>query len=228
MKNNIKKIDWDEIDTVLLDMDGTLIDLHHEDVFWSEMVPKAYAKKHGMELPDAKKVVFHEYEKKSPRSLMWGDVSRWEKELGLPVRSMRRRIKPLVKLHPHTLRFLRFLKKRNKRVHLVTAADPKDIDIEMAHTKIGEYFDGIYTIIDLGVTKHYPLFWKRLQSKINFDKNRTLLAEDNESILRAAKKFGIKYVVFKSKSSSRKPPRVPKGLFCVHHFDDLLPGKTGQ
>lgn len=220
MKNSA--VNWQEIDTVLLDMDGTLIDLHHEDVFWEEMVPKAYARKNSLALDEAKRVVFARYKKKSQRSLIWGDISRWERELGLPVRKMRRRIKPFIKLHPHTVRFLSFLKRRNKKVYLVTAADSRDIDIEMAHTKIGKYFDGIYTIIDFGITKHYPLFWKRLQKKIKFDKSRTLLAEDNEAILRTAKKFGIKYVVFKSKASSRKPPHFPKDLFCVHHFDDIL------
>lgn len=221
MKNKAS-INWSSIDTVLLDMDGTLIDQHHEDVFWKDMVPKAYAKKNNLALDEAKRILFAKYNKKSPRSLIWGNMDARGKELGLELRSMRSKIKPFIKLHPHTLRFLRFLKKQKKRIYLVTAADPKDIDIEMAHTKIGEYFNGVYTVLDLGFTKHYPLFWKRLQKKIRFDKNRTLLAEDNENILRVAKSFGIKYVVFKSKSSSRKPPHVPKGLLCVRHFDDLM------
>lgn len=216
------RIDWSFIDTVLLDMDGTLIDQHHEDVFWEKMVPQAYAKRYRMSLNEAKKIVFEKYKKKSERSLVWGDIGAWGKDLGLPLRRMRYKIKPFIKLHPHTVRFLRFLRKQKKKVYLVTAADPKDIDIEITHTKIGKYFDGVYTTLDMRITKHYHLFWRRLQRKIHFDKDRTLLAEDNKHILRVARSFGIKYLVFKSKSSSRKPPYRPNGLFCVHHFDDIL------
>ena len=28
-------VDWDSIDTVLLDMDGTLLDLHFDNYFWT-------------------------------------------------------------------------------------------------------------------------------------------------------------------------------------------------
>lgn len=32
-------IAWKEIDTVLLDMDGTLLDLNFDNHFWKEFVP---------------------------------------------------------------------------------------------------------------------------------------------------------------------------------------------
>ena len=32
--------DWQEIDTVLLDMDGTLLDLHYDNYFWLTHIPK--------------------------------------------------------------------------------------------------------------------------------------------------------------------------------------------
>ncbi|MGD8938682.1 MAG: haloacid dehalogenase, partial [Gammaproteobacteria bacterium] len=35
-------IDWTQIDTVLLDMDGTLLDLHFDNHFWREHVPLRY------------------------------------------------------------------------------------------------------------------------------------------------------------------------------------------
>lgn len=220
MKNKAA-INWDKIDTVLLDMDGTLIDQHHEDVFWGTMVPEAYARKHGISVKEAEGIVFGKYDAKKCH-LDWGNIDAWEKDLGMKLWKMRRRIKPFIRLHPHTARFLRFLKRRGKKVYLVSSAPRSAIDFELAHTKIGKYFDGIYTQTDIGKSKHDGLFWKRLQRKLKFDRHRTLLAEDNEGIARAAKKFGMKYVIFKSKSSSRKPPYIPRGLLCVRHFDDIL------
>ena len=34
--------DWRAIDTVLLDMDGTLLDLRFDNYFWLELVPRKY------------------------------------------------------------------------------------------------------------------------------------------------------------------------------------------
>ncbi len=36
-------INWNEIDTILLDMDGTLLDLHFDNFFWQELIPIKYA-----------------------------------------------------------------------------------------------------------------------------------------------------------------------------------------
>ena len=35
------ELDWTSIDTVLLDMDGTLLDLRFDNWFWQEHVPDA-------------------------------------------------------------------------------------------------------------------------------------------------------------------------------------------
>ena len=41
---------WSTIDTVLLDMDGTLLDLHYDNHFWMEHLPQRYAQLHGVSL----------------------------------------------------------------------------------------------------------------------------------------------------------------------------------
>ncbi|HNG60363.1 MAG TPA: haloacid dehalogenase, partial [Cellvibrionaceae bacterium] len=38
-------IPWQAIDTLLLDMDGTLLDLHYDNYFWLEYLPRAFAAK---------------------------------------------------------------------------------------------------------------------------------------------------------------------------------------
>ena len=39
---------WSEIDTVMFDMDGTLLDLHFDNFFWLKLVPEHFSKQHGV------------------------------------------------------------------------------------------------------------------------------------------------------------------------------------
>ena len=39
---------WSEIDTVMFDMDGTLLDLHFDNFFWLKVVPEHFSKHHGV------------------------------------------------------------------------------------------------------------------------------------------------------------------------------------
>ena len=215
-------IEWNAIDTVLLDMDGTLLDDHYEDFFWDVEVPKRYAAKYIITTKEANKRLQKLYYKHE-KSMAWSDIDFWEKELDMKLWSIRHQLRHLVRLHPHTIRFLRFLKKHKKRIYLVTASHPKDIDFKFGYSKIGGYFDGICTSFDFGISKHDKLFWKNLQKKLKYDNNRTLFADDKEKIVRVAKSSGIKWVIVKSKSSSKKPANMPKNLLYVHHFDDIIP-----
>jgi len=58
-------IDWRAIDTVLLDMDGTLLDLHFDNHFWQEHVPVRYAEKHGLPPARAHRLLMDTYRAKA-------------------------------------------------------------------------------------------------------------------------------------------------------------------
>src|SRR3989304_1461439 len=98
-------IPWDQIETVLLDMDGTLIDDYHEDVFWHKIVPKAFAAKHGVDFEKAVRKVQEIYDSKRG-TLEWGTVDKWARDLDLDVLGIRLQLRKLIKLHPHTIKFL--------------------------------------------------------------------------------------------------------------------------
>ncbi len=217
----MQKPDWDKIDTVLLDMDGTLIDKRHEDDFWGEDVPKAYAKKKGISLETAKQIAYKKYHA-IEGTYDWSDVGHWEKEFGVKLWGIKKESVMKMRLHPHTLRFLKFLKKNKKKVYLVTASMPRDLKMKLKHLKMTEYFDKIYTQFDINETKTTKQFWIKLQKVNGYDNDRTLLAEDTEAVTNAAKLAGIRWFIYKSLYSSKKPPVTPKGFFCVRHFDEVI------
>ena len=55
-------IDWMQIDKVFLDMDGTLLDLHFDNHFWLEHVPRRYAESRGLELEQAREELMRRYQ----------------------------------------------------------------------------------------------------------------------------------------------------------------------
>ena len=48
-------VNWNKIESILLDLDGTLLDLNFDLHFWLEYIPKVYSKKHNISFQDAKK-----------------------------------------------------------------------------------------------------------------------------------------------------------------------------
>ena len=51
-------INWQDIDTVLLDIDGTLLDLHYDNFVWDQVVPEAYAQLKQLPYAEAKEQLF--------------------------------------------------------------------------------------------------------------------------------------------------------------------------
>ena len=48
LQNFSQDFDWKAVDTVLLDMDGTLLDLHFDNAYWLEYMPSVYGEMNGL------------------------------------------------------------------------------------------------------------------------------------------------------------------------------------
>ena len=70
---------WQEVDWVLLDMDGTLLDKYFDDYFWETLVPREYARDRGLGLAEACEELFARY-KREEGTLNWTDIDFWSRE----------------------------------------------------------------------------------------------------------------------------------------------------
>lgn len=215
-------LDWKEIDTVLLDMDGTLLDRHFDDHFWLEHVPKTFAMKHGIPLAEAKDRLYRLF-KSQENTLNWTDLDYWSAHLGLDIPLLKMEVDHLIAVHPFVVEFLLFLRQHGKNIHLVTNAHGKTLNMKMRLTRLGPYFTGIISAHDLGLPKEVPDFWAKLQQKIPFNPQRTLLGEDSETNLSTAAMFGIRYLVHVSRSSSREPAKNSPRFHSIDFFNRLIP-----
>jgi putative hydrolase of the HAD superfamily len=215
-------VDWKEIDTVLLDMDGTLLDKHFDDYFWEHYVPENYAARHGLTLAASREALLEKY-RRQEGTLAWTDLDYWSDVLGLDIPALKIKVDHLIQVHPYVIDFLKFSRENRKKTYLVTNAHSKTLGIKMARTAIGAYFDRIICAEEIGTAKEDPAFWGRLQTRLQFDRDRTLFADDTERVLLSARTFGFRTLIYVARPSSKRPVEHSAHFPSIEYFNELLP-----
>ncbi|VAW51416.1 GMP/IMP nucleotidase YrfG [hydrothermal vent metagenome] len=187
-----KILPWENIETVLLDMDGTLLDLHFDNHFWLSHVPKCYAEKHGLTQDEAHKTLMQRYGEVRG-SLNWYCVDFWTKELSLDIEKLKHDTAEKISIRAEVVNFLFWLNANNKRVVLVTNAHQASLNLKMDKTNLHVYFDEIINAHDIGLAKEHAGFWEKLQAVEPYSKQRTLLIDDNLEVLDSAYEYGIEH-----------------------------------
>lgn len=214
-------IKWNNIETVLLDMDGTLLDKHFDDYFWEQYVPEHYSLKHDCTIEEARKDLLERY-RQVENTLDWTDLDYWSEKLGLDIPELKIRINHLIDVHPYVPDFLRFCSNKGKNVFLVTNAHPKTLAIKLQKTDIGHLFDRIICAEEVGMAKEDDQFWEQLEKMIGFDKKRTMLADDTEKVLLSAEHYGMGVLIYVARSSSRKPVQYSRKYPSIEYFKELI------
>lgn len=214
--------DWNNIDTVLLDMDGTLLDLYFDNHFWLEHLPLRYAERHGVREEYARSYLAEVFAAQRG-TLNWYCVDYWSHQLQLDIGELKREIQHLIAIRPHVENFLQRLHTGSRNVWLVTNAHRKSLDIKMAHTGIGRWFDRIICSHDFAQPKENAEFWRRLREEHPFDPERSLFIDDSASVLHAAQQFGIRYLLTLLQPDSRQAHREQTEFPGILHFDEIMP-----
>ena len=216
------KIHWNEIDTVLLDMDGTLLDRHFDDHFWLEHVPARWAARNNTDLEFARTHLYALF-RSQENTLNWTDLDYWSDRLKMDIPLLKKEVEHLIAVHPFVIEFLLFLKQHQKTVWLVTNAHSKTLDLKMKKTLIGPYFDGIISAHQVGLPKEDDRFWQALQDFIPYAPDRTLLGEDSETNLETAARYNLKYLIYVGRYSSSLPPQTSQHFATINYFSQLIP-----
>ncbi len=189
----VEKPAWAHIDTVLLDLDGTLLDLAFDNYFWLELIPCAYAVSRSLTTDEARTLLTPRFRAREG-TLAWYCVEHWSRELGLDVLALKRNVAQRVAWLPGAEGFLRTLRAAGKRVVLITNTHPRVLEIKAERTGVTGYFDAVFCSHQFGFPKEHPRFWEAVQAVEPFDRERTLFVDDSPPVLRAARAAGIRWI----------------------------------
>jgi HAD superfamily hydrolase (TIGR01509 family) len=214
-------IDWQNVDTVFLDMDGTLLDLNFDNHFWLDFVPLRYAERHGISPDEAKRRLAPRFKAMEGR-LEWYCLDYWSAQLNIDLAELKAELAGLIAVLPHVTEFLDAVRSLGKRLVLLTNAHPKSLGLKMEKTCLNRFFDRIISAHALGRPKEDPHFWALLGAVETFSPAGTLLVDDSLSVLRSARRFGIEHLIAVRKNDSRRPVRTITEFPAIDDFRELL------
>jgi len=220
-KSQTIKINWQAIDTVLLDMDGTLLDLHFDNYFWQTWLPKRYADIHGMDL-DTTLQKLNAHIESYRGTLQWYCLDFWSNAFSVDISALKKEVQHKIAYRPQVQDFLKQLRQTNKRIWLVTNAHRDSVNLKVAMTGLDQYLDELISSHDFDQPKESIHFWSKMHKAFPFDLEKTLFVDDTVSVLKTAQEFGIKHLLGIHQPDSQQP-RMMDEFPAIHHFDEILP-----
>ena len=215
------KVEWESIDTVLLDMDGTILDLSFDNFFWLELLPRVYAEKHQLTLQESRQFLRESYGAIEGK-LQWYCLDFWSERLAIDIPKLKYSIREKVAFRHGAVAFLDFLVKQQKKVYLVTNAHRKSLEIKLLNADFHRYFNDLSSSHDFGFPKEEQKYWELLRDKFQFDPATTLFVDDSVRILTAAKTFGIQHLLGIAQPDSGKPPQDCSPFAAIKDFKKIF------
>jgi HAD superfamily hydrolase (TIGR01509 family) len=214
-------VNWGSVDTVMLDMDGTLLDLRFDNWFWQTFVPGRYAAAHGISEAEAQTRLTPKF-RDVEHTLQWYCIDYWTRELKLDIPALKRETLPRVGFLPGAEAFLRKLRASGKRVVLVTNSHPTTLAIKNERVALTQYFDACYSSQPFDAPKEDAAFWPRLAAREEFSRQRTLFIDDSLRVLQCARSYGIAHLRAVRCPDSGAPPQATADFAAVDGVAELL------
>lgn len=222
----IPDIEWAAVETVLLDMDGTILDLAYDNYFWRRHLPLAFARRHGVAPAAAARELLQRFAALEG-SLEWYCLDYWSQELALDLRALKQATATQIRYLPGAPGFLARARAMGLRLVLVTNAHPDTLAVKLERTGLAGQLDAIHSSHEFAMAKEEPEFWQRLATRERFDPARTLLLDDSLPVLRSAKRYGVQGLVTIGMPDTTRPVRHIDEFSCVARIADLLPNEDG-
>jgi putative hydrolase of the HAD superfamily len=185
--------DWSGIDTICLDLDGTLLDQAYDNHIWRDLVPQRFAAAHALDLPAAHTEIARRFEARRG-TLSWYCIDHWSRDLGIDIGALHREVRSIVAWLPGAREFLTRARNAGKKLLLLTNSHPVALAVKHEQTGVLDYLDASATSHEFGHPKEHAQFWRVAIERFGFEPERSLFVDDNSRMLEAASHAGVRWV----------------------------------
>lgn len=216
-------VNWHSLQTVFLDMDGTLLDLHFDNHFWLEHLPRRYAERNGLSPQQARDLIIPMIMSERG-SLNWYCTDYWSNRLALDITGLKAEVGERIGYRPHVTGFLDALRNAGLRSVIVTNCHPDPLYLKLQRTGLARRVDDVISSHELGKPKEDPTFWRDLAKREPYWPNATLMVDDSFPVLESARRAGIGQCLAILAPDSQQPSNQQHPEFpSIHHFDEVTP-----
>jgi putative hydrolase of the HAD superfamily len=204
-------------------MDGTVLDLRFDNLFWLEALPRRWGEAHGVPADEAVARLRSRFDARRG-TLEWYCIDHWSEELDFDIAALKREMSAHIRFLPGAVEFLDAVRALGKRLLLTTNAHPVSLGVKARCTALAQHFDELISSHAFGVPKEQPGFWLRLADRHGVDPAGTLFADDSAAVLEAARVAGVSAIYQVLRPDSTLPAREPlPGFRAIGGLGDLIP-----
>ena len=214
--------DWSAILTVCLDMDGTVLDLRFDNLFWLDALPRRWGERHGVPAGEAIATLRARFDAKRG-TLEWYCIDHWSEELDFDIAALKSEMREHIRWLPGAVEFLAAARALGKRLLLTTNAHPISLAVKDRQAGLAPHFDALVSSHEFGIPKESAEFWLRLADRHAVDPAATLFVDDSAAVLEAARAAGVRAVYQLLNPDSTQPPRASlPGVPGIRSLADLV------
>jgi HAD superfamily hydrolase (TIGR01509 family) len=199
-----------DIDCMLVDMDGVILDNTYDNNFWQNQIPGVISKNKNISFEDAKRLAIQIFNyKKNTKD--WYDVDYWSNMLNVDIEAEKRSSISFdrIQLYEGVTETLNKLKD-NFRLILITNAHRKTLNIKLEKYDLNPYFENMVCAHELYYVKENIQLWYMLKSRFKLDYTKTLLIEDTINNIKVGLSAGISQAVYLGDESYEDSKKILK------------------
>lgn len=211
-----------DIDTLLLDMDGTLLDLRFDNHFWVDHLPVRYGDIHGLEHELAHSHIVQEL-RNAEGTLNWYSTDHWSEQFDVDIMTLKKEVDHLIQYRAGTETFLEALKNHDHlKVLIVTDAHPEVLALKQMVTGLLDHVDDHHCSHNFGLPKRDIRFWHALNDVVGFNPETTMMIDDSPHVLDQCSAYGIQHLLCVEKPDSGRDHTHDHGFRLINDLSHLL------